>query len=79
MIVWVGHIVWACAMASDFSSMVFTGDMILMSFSLLYFITPWKGLSMCIFHYPQEELLSYDICKPKFPTEYDTLNPATIE
>lgn len=66
-------------MASSFSSTVFIGDMVLMSLSLLYFITPWRSIYLCAFHFPEEELLSYDDCRLKFTTEYDRINPATIE
>lgn len=66
-VLWIGHIVWVNTMITDFNSFVFTADMILMSVSLLYFITPWKALSMCAFHYPEEELLFYDSCRVHFP------------
>lgn len=66
-------------MIKDFSSTVFTGNMILMAVSLLYFLTPWKGIYTCLFHIPEEETLYFDHCRTKFSTEYDRLNPATIE
>ena len=75
---WVGHLVWVNAMASAFSSTAFAGNMVLLVFSLIYFLTPWRALYMCAFHFPEEELLFYDSCRLKFPTEYDRINPATL-
>jgi len=54
LILWIGHLVWVNAMANDFSSLVFIGDMVLMSVSILYFLTPWKAFYMCAFHFPEE-------------------------
>ena len=34
---------------------------------------------MCAFHFPEEELISYDACRVKFPTEYDRVNPASAD
>ena len=76
---WVGHLVWVNAMASVFSSTAFAGDMVLMALAILFFITPWRALYMCTFHFPEEELLFYDHCRLKFTTEYDRINPATVE
>ena len=53
-VMWVGHIVWVNAMASAFSSTAFTGDMILMTIAILFFLTPWRALFMCAFHFPEE-------------------------
>jgi hypothetical protein len=68
LILWAGHLVWIDAMIPDFSSFIFTGNMILMSISILYFLTPWKSIFMCCFHLPEEELLLYDDCRLKFLT-----------
>lgn len=77
-ILWMGHIIWVNSLIKDYSSSIFTGDMILMSISLLYFITPWRAIHACFFHIPEEEILSFDQCNPRFPTEYDKLNPAFL-
>lgn len=66
-VLWVGHLLWVNAQIPDFSSVIFTGNMILMGLSLLYFITPWHGLFNCLFRTPEEETLSYDECRSKFP------------
>ena len=52
-ILWIGHICWVNAMASAFSSTVFAGDMVLMALAVLFFITPWRALYLCAFHFPE--------------------------
>ena len=46
-----------------FSSVLVAG-----AISILYFLCPWKGMYMCAFHFPEEELLHYDTCRLKFAT-----------
>lgn len=79
LIIGIGGFVWVCIFSLDFSSIKFIAYMAEIGIGLLYFITPYRAIFKCFCSVPDEEILVYEECRSKLPTEYERLNPVTSE
>jgi hypothetical protein len=64
---------------NDFSSIVYLSHLASCGLSLLFFLLPFNSIFNALCHIPDDEMLDYEESRLKLTSEYDRLNPATME